>query len=120
MLATVDEALDLDATRRRLRARRLSIMVRYQVEAVFRSASDGGQAARQDVAWVKLLTDEDAVTLLRIFEALRRIELGTFGQCAACGSTIETQRLAAEPEAQHCEVCATFAACRPTDPAHAH
>ena len=120
MLATVEQC-DLDSTRRRLRGRRLAIMVRYQVEAVFRSVSDGtGVSARQDVAWVKLLTDEDAVKLLRIFEALRRIDLGTFGQCAGCGSMIETQRLAAEPEAPHCEVCATFAACRPTDLAHAH
>ena len=120
MLATAVETLDLDSARRRLRARRLSIMVRYQVEAVFRSAADGDVEARQDVAWVKLLTDDDAVKLLRIFEALRRIELGTFGQCAACGSMIDATLLAARPEAHHCEICATFAACPPVDPAHAH
>ena len=120
MLTCTVEALDLDAARRRLRSRRLSIMVRYQVEAVFRSASAGEVESRQDVAWVKLLTDEDAVKLLRIFEALRRIELGTFGQCTACGSTIDAQLLISRPEAHHCEICATFAACPPVDPAHAH
>jgi RNA polymerase-binding transcription factor DksA len=101
--------LDLDATRRRLRARRLAIMVRYQVEAVFKSAADGAPTTRQDLTWVKLLTDDDAVRLLRIFEALRRIDLGTYGLCAGCGGAIEPERLNAEPEAHQCEVCSMFA-----------
>ena len=111
--------LDLDATRRRLRARRLAIMVRYQVEAVFKGAADGNPTTRQDLAWVKLLSDEDAVRLLRIFEALRRIDLGTYGLCAGCGGTIESDRLSAEPEAHQCEVCSMFASV-PADAAAAH
>jgi len=117
MLAT---ELDLEGVRRRLRARRLAIMVRYQVEAVFRSVSDGEPTTRQDVAWVSLLSDEDAVRLLRIFEALRRIELGTYGCCAGCGESIDGDRLTLEPEAHHCQVCAAFSTCIETDLAHAH
>ena len=112
--------LDLEDVRRHLRARRLAIMVRYQVEAVFRSAADGEPTSRQEAAWMSLLTDEDAVRLLRIFEALRRIELGTYGRCAACGEPIDGGRLLAEPETHHCQVCASFAACPTTDLAHAH
>lgn len=95
-------------------------MVRYQVEAVFRSAADGQPTTRQDVAWVSLLSDEDAVRLLRIFEALRRIELGTYGQCAGCGNFIDGERLVLEPEAHHCQVCSAFSTCIATDLAHAH
>ena len=94
-------------------------MVRYQVEAVFKSAADGAPTTRQDMTWVKLLTDEDAVRLLRIFEALRRIELGTYGLCAGCGGTIEAERLNAEPEAHQCEVCSMFAHV-PAEAATAH
>jgi RNA polymerase-binding transcription factor DksA len=112
--------LDLDDVRRHLRARRLAIMVRYQVEAVFRAAAEGELTARQDAAWMRLLSDEDAVRLLRIFEALRRIELGTYGRCAGCGEPIDGDRLVAEPETHHCQVCAAFAACVTTDLAHAH
>jgi DnaK suppressor protein len=118
MLATHE--LDLDGVRRRLRARRLAIMVRYQVEAVFQSVAEGESRPRQEVSWVGLLTDEDAVRLLRIFEALRRIDLGTYGQCAGCGEIIEADRLIAEPEAHHCQVCAAFASCPTTDLAMAH
>jgi DnaK suppressor protein len=112
--------LDLDDVRRHLRARRLAIMVRYQVEAVFRAAADGESTSRQDARWMSLLTDEDAVRLLRIFEALRRIELGTYGRCAGCGEVIDGNRLIAEPETHHCQVCATFSTCSITDLAHAH
>lgn len=112
--------LDLDDVRRHLRARRLAIMVRYQVDAVFRAAASGDMTSRQDVAWMSMLTDEDAVRLLRIFEALRRIELGTYGRCAGCGEPIDGDRLVAEPEAHSCQVCAAFAGCPSMDLAHAH
>jgi len=112
--------LDLDDVRRHLRARRLAIMVRYQVDAVFRAAATGDMTSRQEVAWMSLLSDEDAVKLLRIFEALRRIELGTYGRCAGCGEVIDGNRLVAEPETHHCQICATFAGCPSLELALAH
>lgn len=87
--------LDLASMRRRLQRRRNEIMARYQ-------------AGAEDLSWVRLLSDADANRLLRIFEALRRIDQGTFGLCVACGATIEPERLRAEPEAHQCEVCVTF------------
>lgn len=95
-------------------------MVRYQVDSVFKGAADGAPTTRHDLGWVKLLSDEDAVRLLRIFEALRRIDLGTYGLCAGCGGVIEMDRLQAEPEAHQCEVCAMFSGAPARAAAAAH
>jgi RNA polymerase-binding transcription factor DksA len=79
---------------RRLHERRWAIMSRYRV---------------WDDDWVHDLTDEDARQLLGIFEAIRRVDLGTYGLCASCGSVVDRDRLARVPEAAMCEVCAEFA-----------
>ena len=81
--------------RHQLHKRRWAIMARYPVW--------------QD-DWIKRLTDEDARHLLSIFEALRRIDRGTYGICVNCGSPVDYERLSALPEAAMCVVCATFAA----------
>jgi DnaK suppressor protein len=39
-------------------------------------------------------------------EALRRVALGTYGVCAACGGTIPAGRLEALPAAATCVACA--------------
>ena len=109
--------LDPGFARRRLKARRLAIMVRYQVEAVFQQVAEGLPTDRHDQSWIALLSDEDAVRLLRIFEALRRIDMGVYGQCASCGESIDHARLEATPEAHLCEVCSLFATCS-TDVVH--
>jgi DnaK suppressor protein len=41
-------------------------------------------------------------TLIQVRDALRRIEDGTYGKCAACGRPIETERLQAVPWALYC------------------
>jgi DnaK suppressor protein len=37
-----------------------------------------------------------------VLAALKRIEDGTFGECAVCGTTISKERLAADPAASTC------------------
>ena len=59
--------------------------------------------------WIQRLSDDDARTLLAIFEALRRLDRGQYGLCVNCGSPIDVERLSALPEAAQCVVCATFA-----------
>ena len=63
-----------------------------------------------DEDWVKRLSDDDARQLLAIFEALRRVQFGTYGLCINCGSPIDIERLQALPEAAACDVCAQFEA----------
>ena len=41
-------------------------------------------------------------TLIQVRDALKRIENGTYGKCAACGRPIEAARLEAVPWAQYC------------------
>jgi RNA polymerase-binding transcription factor DksA len=91
MRATPCERLARD----RLQRRRSAIMARYPV---------------RDEGWVQQLTDDDARRLLAIFEAMRRLDFGSYGLCMQCGSVIDAERLSALPEAAICVVCATFAA----------
>jgi DnaK suppressor protein len=44
-------------------------------------------------------------TLAKIDEALRRVERGTYGQCAECGEPIAAARLKALPFATLCRLC---------------
>ena len=41
-------------------------------------------------------------TLIKVRDALKRIENGTYGKCAICGRPIEAARLEAVPWAQYC------------------
>lgn len=61
-----------------------------------------------DDSWIQQLTDDDARTLLAIFEAMRRVDQGTYGLCVRCGSAVDIERLRALPESSVCEVCAAF------------
>lgn len=42
-----------------------------------------------------------------VYRALGRLEKGTYGECARCGSTIAAARLKARPEAALCIACAS-------------
>jgi DnaK suppressor protein len=52
------------------------------------------------------LIENEQGTLGMINEALDRMELGTFGQCAECAEPISRPRLQAIPYARHCIRCA--------------
>ena len=45
--------------------------------------------------------------LLRIDEAIHRLDSGTWGRCEICGSRIDAMRLDARPEAELCSDCST-------------
>ncbi len=44
-------------------------------------------------------------SLIKIDEALHRLEAGEFGRCAVCGDEISEQRLSALPFALRCTEC---------------
>lgn len=47
--------------------------------------------------------------LLRIDDALRRLDAGEYGECLVCGGGIAQGRLEADPAAERCIRCATLA-----------
>jgi DnaK suppressor protein len=55
------------------------------------------------------LTDGERTVLLRIDEALNRIDDGTYGFCLNCGVQMSDKRLAAVPWAPHCVDCQELA-----------
>ena len=55
------------------------------------------------------LSDVDRTTLVRIDEALLRIDEGTYGLCLSCGQPVTEKRLSAVPWARHCVDCQELA-----------
>lgn len=55
------------------------------------------------------LSDTDRNTLVRIDQALDRIDEGTFGFCQNCGVSMSEKRLNAVPWAPHCVDCQELA-----------
>lgn len=53
------------------------------------------------------LDDQSRAEAVAIRAALRRLEAGTYGLCAACGQPIPAARLAALPAATTCVACAS-------------
>jgi DnaK suppressor protein len=51
------------------------------------------------------LSETETVALARIHASLRRIELGTYGECVVCHGPIDEERLRAVPEADRCGGC---------------
>ena len=51
------------------------------------------------------LGENERAQLLLVQTALRRIDEGTWGWCAACGQPIDENRLRAAPEAPRCAGC---------------
>ena len=54
------------------------------------------------------LMDSERKMLLEIYDALKRIEDGTYGICESRGEQIPKQRLKAIPWARYCVACATL------------
>ena len=55
------------------------------------------------------LRDRDRRLVAKVKEAIRRIEVGTFGVCQGCGGEIEEKRLIARPVTTLCIDCKTVA-----------
>jgi len=51
------------------------------------------------------IRDREKRLMLKITEALARIEEGTYGVCEVCGGEIAMKRLKARPVATHCIRC---------------
>jgi DnaK suppressor protein len=68
------------------------------------SAGDAGDASVADESESEDFTeaDHDTDVLQQVRDALRRLELGTFGRCAVDGGPIEEKRLQAVPWTPYC------------------
>jgi DnaK suppressor protein len=55
------------------------------------------------------LSDSERHTLLRVEEAVQRLESGTYGICVNCGNEIRSGRLRAVPWARYCIDCQELA-----------
>ncbi len=51
------------------------------------------------------IKDRERILMTKIEEALRRIDLGTYGECDRCGEEISEARLAARPVTTYCIDC---------------
>jgi len=67
---------------------------------------DQAEAAQQDeYAGSQERRDADELELVQ--SALRRLDTGTYGDCADCSEPIALQRLLAQPAAERCAPCQT-------------
>jgi len=60
-------------------------------------------ASERDVEFA--LNERETAELGQIAEALVRLDLGTYGTCTDCGTTIAAARLRATPRAARCIAC---------------
>ncbi|HEX7840302.1 MAG TPA: TraR/DksA C4-type zinc finger protein [Kofleriaceae bacterium] len=111
------ESFDPRKIRDRLDTRRAQLLARYR-DATERAEEELATPPREliDVAseqWdarlLSEMTDADARALEGVIAAIRRLDAGRYGVCAACGQPIEPARLRALPEAAECAACARFA-----------
>jgi RNA polymerase-binding transcription factor DksA len=55
------------------------------------------------------LSESTAAEISQINRALRRLDEGSYGDCAVCGQPIDERRLEALPHSDRCIRCAEFA-----------
>ncbi len=60
-------------------------------------------ASERDVEFA--LNERETAELGQIADALARLDLGTYGACTDCGTTIAAERLRATPQATRCIAC---------------
>jgi DnaK suppressor protein len=107
----------LDAVRERLLVQRGEILAMYEHDVrAGQEASDEGTediVDRANNAYSRelmfALSDGERTTLLKIEEALVRIEAGSYGVCTNCGRAIGAGRLQAMPWARYCIDCQELA-----------
>ena len=115
--SNIDELGGLDNVRRLLDNQRNEILAMYQQDVkAGQEASDEGSddiVDRANNAYSRellfSLSDGERHTLLRIEEALARIESGAYGICTNCGNEIRPGRLKAMPWARYCIDCQELA-----------
>lgn len=115
--STVEELGGIEIVRRLLTNQRDEILAMYEHDVkAGQEASDEGSddiVDRANNAYSRellfSLSDAERHTLLRIEEALKRIESGTYGVCINCSNEIRPGRLKAMPWARYCIDCQELA-----------
>lgn len=86
-------------------AKRAEATQRDLQQAVDRDWDDAAQQRQNDEV-LESLCAEARYELVRVSEALSRLDAGRYGQCTRCGAAIQTARLDAVPQADLCSLCA--------------
>ena len=115
--SSIDELGGSDAVRETLNAHRNEILKQYEHDVrAGQEASDEGSddvVDRANNAYSRellfSLSDGERHTLLRVEEALQRVESGAYGVCINCGNEIRSGRLRAVPWARYCIDCQELA-----------
>ena len=115
--SSIDELGGSDAVRETLNAHRNEILKQYEHDVrAGQEASDEGSddvVDRANNAYSRellfSLSDGERHTLLRIEEALERLDQGVYGVCANCRQDIRAGRLKAVPWARYCIDCQELA-----------
>jgi DnaK suppressor protein len=63
---------------------------------------------QSDQGFLLRMRDREQKLIVKIREALERIEMGTYGMCEECGEEISEQRLMARPVTTLCIDCKTL------------
>jgi len=108
--------------RGRLEAHRFALLARYRAELERADeqtqtlAAEPVESATEqwDARVLSVMSEMDARALESVIAAIRRIDTGSYGTCAACGEQIDAKRLDALPEAPACRAC--MAAAEKTTP----
>lgn len=103
-----------DAIRQRLILRRRELLTRYrdelarvEEELAMRDPELVERATEDwDAEVLSSLGDSDMRAIVAVGEAVDRLNLGTYGTCTDCGSSISAARLDALPETAICIDCA--------------
>ena len=109
--------LNREDMRRRLHARRSSLLARYR--GLLERADDAAIAHEPDVLdraedeWdarvLSIMSCADELALESVIAALDRLDHGGYGTCTACCTAIDPDRLRSVPDAALCVDCATAA-----------
>ena len=97
----------LDELRAQVRADELGR--RGDADGVRRDVGDRKDEAALEQQGDVLEAEEqrDLADFARVERALKRLDAGTYGDCAACGEPIPLQRLLVQPDAERCAACQT-------------
>ena len=110
----------------RVKIKKFETILHAQLEELFRGAIqvaddtilsdekgklDNVDLASLEIDWINSLRikDRERNLMLKIKQALTRIEKGSFGICDSCGEEINEKRLLARPVTTHCVECKEIA-----------
>jgi RNA polymerase-binding transcription factor DksA len=93
--------------RREVMARYYAALLRAEEEIANAETEDVERATEQwDVRVLSALSHADLQELVRLTEAIQRIDEGDYGTCTDCGASINSERLRVLPTTPTCVNCA--------------